>query len=108
MYDDVMATDIDIVSITSTTTAQPIGKLIADAYAAKTPAVVWPVLPRREVRKIIITPSADVTIQDTRNTTPDQITIASGAAKTFDVLNAQDKLMIKNAATVKVEIYYGR
>ncbi len=106
MYNDFVSADVRIVAITSTTTAQPIGKLIADAYAAKTPALAN-VLTSKEVRRMVITPSADVIISDTLNTTPDTITVASGISKTFDLLNAQDKLMIKNAATVKVELYLG-
>jgi hypothetical protein len=106
MYNSQIAADVRIVSITSTTTAQPIGKLINDTYLAKTPAIV-DALMNKEVIRMIITPSADVLINDIHNTTPDTITVASGVSKTFDLLNAHDKLMIKNSATVKVELYLG-
>lgn len=106
MYDSQIAADVRILSITSTTAFQPIGKLITDTYAAKTPALTDQLV-RKEVIRLVITPSADVLIADVHNTTPDYITIANGVSRTFDLLNAHDKLLIKNSATVKVELYLG-
>ena len=96
-----MYKDIRIVSITSTTTAQPIGKLINDRLTALSQS-----LPEKiAVLRIVIKPGANVTIQDIKTT--DEVAVLSGVEKEYPVLNAHEKLLIKGAGTVLVELYLG-
>jgi hypothetical protein len=101
MYNDEFAGDIRIISVSSTATATLLSELIRSTLASK--SVAWPV---KEIISVIITPSANLSVKDIE--TGDNLTVASNVSKEFKVLNAHDKLVVTNVATVLVEVYFGR
>lgn len=98
-----IAKDIRIVSVTSTTSYQTLRALIDTALAAKSaPATTFP---NTDVIQVAITPSANLLVRD--SITQDDLTLGSGIRFVFPVEDCLEKIVVKNAATVLVEVYFG-
>lgn len=102
MNNEPFAYDVRILSITSTTTAQLISKLVADRLATLTQT-----LPAgKSVVRMILTTSATLELRCAGFNT-DAASLPTVTRHVFDVLNAHEKFTVKNAATVLVELYFG-
>ncbi len=95
-----LAKDFRFISVTSAIGATNLGKLVRDAFAAKALQ-----MPTAGIVAIVLTPTANVVLTD--SITNDAITVTT-AGKRMDVSNPLDRLSLTNAATVIVELYYGR
>jgi len=102
--DVTFAEQLVIINITATGTATLLRTLIEGALAGKTGiAAVLP--PNKPILQIVMTPSADLAVSD--RVYKDDLTLVAGSRSVFPVENALEQLLLKNIATVSVEIYYG-
>ena len=99
MRTDTYGSTLRIVNVTSLATSEPLHKLVATALAAMSPAKS---LPDGEVIQVALTPSADIEVADFEY--GDEMTVSERTL--FPVENALEVLMLKNSATVNVEIYF--
>lgn len=98
-----VADEIRIISILSTTTRTPIRTLIDVALAAKNPVLGWDDMPKGSVVKLVLIPGASVLVSDPQLVDETAIT----ARTEYCVMDAHEKLCLKNAATVLVELHFG-
>lgn len=94
--------DYRLINVTSTTSAQSLGVLVAAALANKSGAAA--VMPTGNVMRVSIRGSADLAVSDAYS--QDETTITSGTWKTFECTRALDLIRVKNSATVAVEIIF--
>lgn len=95
------AHDFRIITLTSTTTAQTLRKLINDRLATITKS-----LPTTgSIIRIGITCSANTEMRDGQF--EEALTLSSSTRYVFDILDPLDKITLKNSATVTLEIYWG-
>jgi hypothetical protein len=104
MLDQVIASDIKIITITGTTAYQTLDQLVRVANAAKASPADF--IPKNSVIQVVLVPNGTALLCD--RFTEDSVTISAGTRYVYPVLDALNKLTLKNAVTVTLEIYYGR
>ena len=96
---ETFASDIQIITLTSTTTAKTIKQLVAAAGRT--------LLNTNVIGVRILPPSANVEVGDPKTT--DKWTMATTSQPIlYSLEDAHEKITLKNAATVTVEIFYGQ
>lgn len=99
MYNTTIAKDYRIVNVTSTTTRQPLRKLVDDVLAAATKT-----LPPGVIIQIALTASADTLISDPEYV--NEMTLPGNVRTIYPVLDALNKICVKNDATINVEMFF--
>lgn len=103
MYNNqTIGTEYRVLKFALSSSHKPLSKLISDRYAAlsKTP-------PAGSVLQVILTPVNAVTFSD--GITGDEGSIGAGVTKAFPIVNAQDRLTLKDGSSgdCVCEIFYG-
>jgi hypothetical protein len=100
---------IRILSVSSGASHSPLRTLINTRLASlgkelpKESLNTW--APNLPIIGVAITPSADLLVADTEF--GDEVTVTSGTRREYWVDNVIDKITLKNAVTVKVELFMG-
>lgn len=98
-----IAKHLRIVSVTGLTSYQTLRTLVDTILVLKTPPAN--VLPDTNIIQVAITPGGNLLVHDA--ITEDDFTLASGTRMVFPLEDALEKLVVKNAVTIVVEIYFG-
>lgn len=101
MYNVTNYSDYRIVNVTATVGGNILGDLVRAVIAGK--AAPANALPTGELLRVDILPSASLEVRDIF--TGDAMAITTKLS--LPVLDAMDKITVKNAATVSVELFYG-
>jgi len=94
-----VATEFRLLNVTGLTSLQPLSKLVQTALDAKSAPADE--LPDKTLAEISLTPSADLLVGDP--ITGDTVTIS---ARTTYPLSSLEKISVKNAVTIGVEMYF--
>jgi hypothetical protein len=98
-----IAKHVRILNVTGLTSYQPLRALVDTALGAKSPPANT--FPNTNIIQVALTPSINLLVRDAIS--QDDMTLLAGVRLVFPVEDVLEKIVVKNAATIALEIYFG-